>query len=85
MNLVQQKTNAVEGRSTMHEREIYRRMAYIYDLNPEWLDKTFVSGGKTFKLAGLKTRGEKNVIATCNGDTYFFDAAKVCRLMRGGA
>jgi len=38
----------------------FERYASLYDVNPEWLGKTFFHGTKEFKVVGLDTSKPKN-------------------------
>jgi hypothetical protein len=66
-------TKTTDGTVIDREREDFIALADVYDLKPEWLDKTFQHGGLTYKIVGLKTRRRKNpVVATHSGKTYVF-------------
>lgn len=65
------------------ERQNWGVYAGMYDLKPEWLDKSFGWSGKTFKITGLNPKKHKRPV-TCSGNDgkgYVFPAEDVKRLM----
>jgi len=50
-------------------RSDYANKAQLYDCDPKWLDKTFSTGGKTFKVVGLLTARRKNCVSILNTRT----------------
>lgn len=66
------KHKAANGESTSPERELWKKFATLYDLNPAWLGKAFRFGGKSYTITGLRQRGKRNVLATRDGKTYVF-------------
>ena len=75
-----------DGTVVNREREDFTKYAEMYDLKPEWLDKTFVNGGKTFKITGLAMKRRKNpVMATCvsTGKGYIFPTFTIQQALGG--
>jgi len=70
-----------EGAVVSRERKDYTDFAEVYGLDPAWLDKTFVTGGETYKITGLRPKGRKRPVLCqqlANGKTFVFpvDAVK---------
>lgn len=66
------------------DRRCFKQYASLFDLKPEWLDKSFVHGNDTFTIIGLNTRKSKNPVlgkSANNGKTYIFPANTVKTLM----
>ena len=67
------------------ERLAWAGGARIRGLQQDLLDQTFTDRGRTFRVAGLKTRSPKMcVVCVCedNGKQYVFDAYSVRRLTK---
>ena len=47
-------------------RADWNQYAEMYDCNADWLDKTFVANGNTFKVVGLLTKRRKNCVSIVN-------------------
>jgi hypothetical protein len=67
-----------DGTAITREREDYERLATLYNLKPEWLDKTFPYKGQTYRIVGLANRRIKNPVL-CEvvgdgGEPYLFSA-----------
>lgn len=64
-NLKDESGNAIDA-----DALYYKNMAGMYDLKPEWLGRTFQSGGKIYKVVGLKNTKAKNcVVILVDGET----------------
>ena len=64
VNLKDANGNAVDA-----DRLYYVNSGKYYGLKPEWLDKEFVSGGRTFVVLGLKnTKAKNKVVVARKGD-----------------
>ncbi len=62
------------------ERTNFQRLAGMYGLQAEWLDKTFRHGDDTMTIIGLNTKKHKNPVlckSKVNGKTYIFPANAV--------
>lgn len=58
-------------------------MLEAYGLEPDWLDRIMVAGGKTYTIEGLKIgRGEPKVVGSFGGKNYLFPAELVALRMR---
>jgi hypothetical protein len=74
-----------DGTVVNRGREDFTRYAEMYGLKPEWLDLTFLSGGKTYKITGLApNRRKRPVLAETNGKTYIFPVEAVRTAMGVG-
>lgn len=75
----------VRGAESM-EALNFKQLAYIYDLLPEDLGKTFAADGKTFKIIGLNSRKQKNpIIIESEGKQYNADARWINGRLRPGS
>jgi len=76
-------TKSADGAVVSKERAAYTQLADLYDLKPEWLDKTFQYGGTTYKIAGLSTKARKAPVLASNpsGKLYKFNERFVRSLM----
>ena len=76
-----------DGEVFSEEAEAFNKYAVLFDLQSDWLGKTFKSTrGREFKITGLKPGNRKYpVIATAldDGKSYKFPAASVRDLMGG--
>lgn len=71
------------GNETTSEAERFKKEAFLYGLNPTDLGKTFRSGGREFKIEGLKGgRSRKSLLVSSNGKRFVFDPADVVRLLQ---
>ena len=64
--------------------DVKAKMARLYTLNPDDLGKTFTSGGKTFKIEGLKTRSHKRPVLASDvrtGKKFVFEVEAVQRAL----
>lgn len=80
---IEASVRAPDGTVIDREREAFKRSAFIFGLNPEMLDKTFVSNGEEFRIVGLSPRKSKYpVIAmnTGNQKKYKFTPAAIKNL-----
>lgn len=72
------------GTAETAERTAYKLQAQYFQLQPDWLDKTFSFGGEDYTIIGLNTKAYKSpVLAKCvrNGKTYKFKADHVKMMM----
>jgi hypothetical protein len=53
---------SADGSATTPEAEIYKSNCLIFDLKPEWLNQPFRMNGTTFKIVGMKLRGNKCIL-----------------------
>jgi hypothetical protein len=68
------------GQAETPEREMYKKMAADYKLNPGWLDMPFVFRDKKWSIVGLNPRKYKRpVIVKCHNDgkKYVFAADSI--------
>jgi hypothetical protein len=67
------------GEAITQERQNYIAYADTYGLKPEWLDQTFSSESRVFKIVGLLPRRSKNPVLcrTENGKEYVFSVELV--------
>tara|TARA_R100001086_G_scaffold127404_1_gene65907 strand:- start:106 stop:537 length:432 start_codon:yes stop_codon:yes gene_type:complete len=75
----------VDGAGNIHDkyRTSFTKEAHIYDLDPAWLDKSFVTRGREYTIVGLNTRAKKfPVHVTAHGKSYKVGADTVSRHMR---
>jgi hypothetical protein len=71
-----------DGSAINKEAADWTAMARLYTLNPDDLGKTFTSGGKTFKIEGLKTRSHKRPVLASDvrtGKKFVFDVESIHR------
>lgn len=62
------------------ERAAYIELSELYDLDPAWIDQTFMDyEGRTMKITGLNTRARKQpiLLEDENGNTYRGPASMV--------
>ena len=62
------------------ERAAYIELSELYDLDPAWIDQTFMDyEGRTMKITGLNTRARKKpiLLEDENGNTYRGHASMV--------
>lgn len=62
------------------ERAAYIELSELYDLDPAWIDQTFMDyEGRTMKITGLNTRARKQpiLLEDENGNTYRGHASMV--------
>ena len=73
-----------DGVVQTREREDFTRYAKtLCDLDPDWLDDTYSSQGRTYQITGLKTKARKNkIMLECSdGRGYVAPAELVKRMM----
>lgn len=60
-----------DGKVQDKYRTAFINEAHVYNLDPHWLDKTFVSGGREYTIVGLNARANKfPVHVTAHGKNY---------------
>lgn len=70
--------DASSGQVHNRESEDYTHYARRFNLNPDWLGKSFTVRGRSYKIIGLKPRaGTRPVIADSGGKQYVFPATMV--------
>lgn len=73
-------TKGADGIVLSHDRNDYEKYHGLYNLKPEWLDKTFTSNGKTYKVTGLAMNRRKYpVTVEVNGKSMLMTAESVIR------
>jgi hypothetical protein len=66
------------------EAQAFRLMASLYGLQPEWLGREFLHGGRTFKVTGLNAKAKRMpVTAESEGREYKFAAPAVAKALEG--
>ena len=75
--VMQDEDGVVETR----ERIDYKSHCRPFDLQPDWLDRSFIANGKTWTVVGLKPRATKRpvVVQAADGKEYVFRAVDVIR------
>ena len=64
------------------ERTAWENHARLYQLDPTWLDQTFISNGSVHTITGLKVKAPNYPVLTESNDkTYKWPAETVKRLM----
>ena len=68
---------------TRERKDFTRPVRILCDLDPDWLDDTYSSQGRTYQITGLKTKARKNkIMLECSdGRGYVAPAEMVKRLM----
>jgi hypothetical protein len=79
---------SASGKVESRERVDFTQYAFMFNLNPSWLDKTFKHGGDTYTITGLATRKRKNpvlALSSRNNKTYIFPADTIKVLMEAAS
>jgi hypothetical protein len=65
-------------------RKDYKRNCFLFDLEPSWLDKTFVHRGTTYRIDGVRLRARRfNVLCRKeNNEVSCFHGDYVAKLMK---
>lgn len=75
---------SADGSVVTKEAAAFSQLATVYGFKPEHLGAVFVVMGKSYKIAGIKTRsGRRPVIGTdvSTGKSYVFETAMVQRAL----
>lgn len=71
-----------DGALTTPERELFKECARMYDLQPEWLDKSITLNGTDYKIVGLRKVRKNNVSLTrADGKAFTCSAEQVRRAL----
>lgn len=71
-----------DGQAETPDREAFRTYATMFGLDPSDLGKSFIAGGKTFVISGLKPNSYvRPILATCNGKPFKFPAEAVAKAL----
>lgn len=70
------------GTAETQERTDFKQYASLFGLQPSDLDREFTSGGRTFRIAGLRPRATKKpIIVEREGQQYIFTAEAILQLL----
>ena len=62
----------------------YKDWCHLYDLDLEWLGKTYKSGGRVFKIVGLKMKARKNTVQVESEGKQYITSHEIVALHMGG-
>jgi len=72
--------NTQDGKKVTQESIDFKRLAHLYNLSPDDLNKTFIHKGEEFVITGLKSRNKTYpilAIKLSTGQSYKFPASVV--------